>query len=139
MWCTWCVGHDAGHGTVSKSPKSASKQQQRDDIIIHNNNNNNGHSNSLSMQSNENEQLKGRRLTFMDNKRSCDGDGRDDGIAMNMHMNIDQEDDDDNGVENLLKEIEQGLDQVCSSKMAGESSHWVIRQSTVLRKRERDC
>ncbi len=21
MWCTWCIGHDAGHGTVSKSPK----------------------------------------------------------------------------------------------------------------------
>jgi len=21
MWCTWCIGHDAGHGTVSKSAK----------------------------------------------------------------------------------------------------------------------
>ena len=21
MWCTWCIGHDAGHGTISKSPK----------------------------------------------------------------------------------------------------------------------
>ncbi|KAL3811009.1 hypothetical protein ACHAXA_002286 [Cyclostephanos tholiformis] len=21
MWCTWCIGHDAGHGTVSKSRK----------------------------------------------------------------------------------------------------------------------
>eukprot|EP00984_Skeletonema_dohrnii_P009878 scaffold3801_cov124-Skeletonema_dohrnii-CCMP3373.AAC.1 len=21
MWCTWCIGHDAGHGTVSKSTK----------------------------------------------------------------------------------------------------------------------
>mmetsp|Transcript_53985 Transcript_53985/g.114681 ORF Transcript_53985/g.114681 Transcript_53985/m.114681 type:complete len:440 (-) Transcript_53985:125-1444(-) len=21
MWCTWCIGHDAGHGTVSKSKK----------------------------------------------------------------------------------------------------------------------
>ena len=21
MWCTWCIGHDAGHGTVSKAPK----------------------------------------------------------------------------------------------------------------------
>jgi omega-3 fatty acid desaturase (delta-15 desaturase) len=21
MWCTWCIGHDAGHGTISKSTK----------------------------------------------------------------------------------------------------------------------
>lgn len=21
MWCTWCIGHDAGHGTVSKNSK----------------------------------------------------------------------------------------------------------------------
>lgn len=82
--------------------------------IIHNN----GHSNSLSTQSNENEHLKGRRLTFRNDKRSRDGGG---GTAANVHMNIDQDDDDD-GVENLLKEIEQGLDQVYNKKGCDESA-----------------
>ncbi|KAL7514148.1 hypothetical protein ACHAXN_011432 [Cyclotella atomus] len=25
MWCMWCIGHDAGHGTVSKSNKSINR------------------------------------------------------------------------------------------------------------------
>ncbi len=107
--------------------QNESKQQQQrvlssqTSFALHDIIHNNGHNNLLSTQSNENEHLKGRRLTFMDNKRSRDGCG----TAANNQMNIDQDDDDDDDrVENLFKEIEQGLDQVCSStkKDGGDES-----------------
>jgi len=70
-------------------------------------------STSLSSQSNAvaNDHLKGRRLSFIENRSGTANNHQEVGLKRDF-----ENDQDDDGVQNLLKEIEQGLDQVCHKK-----------------------
>ena len=69
---------------------------------------------------------RGGRMMMLGGRRDTTIDNSDGEFGLLNNQDFGKDDDDDDGVENLLKEIEQGLDQVCSSYKTKKGAAAVI-------------